>query len=224
MFATTGDNAWNRGIRPATSFSSIRWPPWPMPSRAVRRRGSLPPWSICSRGSSPDPRPPGFAAPTFSTWRPRPWKAAVVAWTKPWPPSRTWHGHRPAARRAVVGAGGADPRRTAFRPATVGEPPAGPGHVAVGVQSLLARVAALPGHRRPGLRGPALSCADAGPACPLGCRRRRSLMAETSPQPPIAQVLPRLRLARQFVAAVKLPEVGVARLLHGALHVAAPQS
>ncbi len=96
------------------------------------------------------------------------------------------HGHRPAARRAVVGAGGADPRRTAFRPATVGESPAGPGHVAVGIQSLLARVAALPGHRRPGLRGPALSCADAGPACPLGRRRRRSLVAETSPQPPIA--------------------------------------
>ena len=28
-----------------------------MPSRAVRRRGSLPPWSICSRGSSPGRRP-----------------------------------------------------------------------------------------------------------------------------------------------------------------------
>ena len=77
-----------RGIRPVTSFSSIRLPPWPTPGRAVRRRGSLPPWSICSRGSLPGRRPPGFAAPTFSTWPPRRWKAAAAAWTKPWPPSK----------------------------------------------------------------------------------------------------------------------------------------
>ena len=66
-------------------------------------------------------------------------------------------GHRAAARRVVVGAGRADPRRAAFRAAAVGGPTAGPGRVAVGLQSLLARVAALSGHRRPGLRGPALS-------------------------------------------------------------------
>ncbi len=55
-----------------------------------------------------------------------------------------------------------------------------------GFSPFCARTAALPGPRRPGLRGAAVSRADAGPACPVGRRGRRSLLAETSPQPPSA--------------------------------------
>ena len=80
---------WNRGIRPVIFSSSIRWPPWPMPGRAAGRRGSLPPWSICSRGSSRGRPPPGFAAPTSSIWPRRRWKAAAAAWTKRCRPSTT---------------------------------------------------------------------------------------------------------------------------------------
>ena len=187
MFAMTGGTAWNSGIRRDISFSSIRLPPWPMPSRAVRRRGNLPRWSICSPVSLREPRPPEFAAPTFSTWPPQALESCRrrldEALRRDRKPAR---GDRPAARRAVVGDGGADPRRIAFRSAAVGESPLGPGHLAVGIQSLLARAATLPGHRRPGLRGAALSCADAGPTCSLGRGRRCSNMAEASPQPAIA--------------------------------------
>ena len=176
MFARTGGTSWNRGTRPGHIFfvDSVA-------ALADAQQGRAPQGEFAALvdlltrqfaghgGRQDSPRQLSrFGRPGIGKLPPPLGRSHAA------PIESLRGGHRPAARRVVVGAGRADPRRTAFRAAALGESPAGPGRVAVGIQSLLARVAALPGHRRPGLRGAALSRADAGPACPVGRGRRRA--------------------------------------------------
>ena len=139
------------------------------PRPACSRGGRWPICWTCSPAKWPAPRPTASAGRTSWIWWPTRWTPAAARLDEAMPGVReTLVRHRPAAGLA----GPADRRRnagrTAGQPAAVGEPPAGPGRLALGLQSVLAGAAGVSRAGRPAGRGDALSRPHARPNGPLG--------------------------------------------------------